>query len=104
MYAYDPVARDTFKHAILKELENNNYVLPFLHIIDEPFPNDPEIDAIMLLTEWKEFNGIDWAEVKKKYPKLRYVVDGRNALYSKRKEIWDLGINYIGVGVEPCVD
>ncbi len=102
VYAYDPVARETFKKSIEKQLERQSYALSKLNIVDDPFPDDWNMDAIMLFTEWPEFKDVDWRAVKGKYPKLKIVIDGRNALYDKRELFKELGVQYVGVGVKPC--
>ena len=54
------------------------------------------VDALVLLTEWKEFQSADWAKVKKSM-KGTFVFDGRNIL--PRVEIEALGLVYQGIGV-----
>lgn len=53
-------------------------------------------DVIFLVTEWGDFTNTDWAEIKKKSPNLRAVIDGRNLFY--RHEIEMSGINYDCIG------
>ncbi len=57
-----------------------------------------EADALLILTEWKEFASLDLSLVKKllKYP---IVLDGRN-LY-KPKEMAAAGLNYYSIGRAP---
>ena len=57
-----------------------------------------DADALLILTEWKEFAALDLALVKKllKYP---IVLDGRN-LYSP-KEMAAAGLNYYSIGRAP---
>ncbi|MBB5325529.1 UDPglucose 6-dehydrogenase [Anoxybacillus tepidamans] len=52
-------------------------------------------DAIVVATDWTEFQQLDWAEVKKQMNGT-FVLDARNCL--KRKEIEQCGLHYIGVG------
>ena len=53
-------------------------------------------DALVIVTEWKEFQSADWAKVKKSM-KGTFVFDGRNIL--PRVEIEALGLVYQGIGV-----
>ena len=52
-------------------------------------------DALVILTEWKEFRGVDLDQVKKKlsYP---LIIDGRN-IYDL-DEMKAMGFNYYSVG------
>lgn len=52
-------------------------------------------DAVVVATDWAEFQQLDWAEVKKQMNGT-VVLDARNCL--KRKEIEQCGLHYIGVG------
>lgn len=53
-------------------------------------------DAIVLVTEWKEFRMIDWEKIKKMANKNLVIIDGRN-LYD-RKELEQYGFTYEGIG------
>jgi UDPglucose 6-dehydrogenase len=52
-------------------------------------------DAAVLVTEWPEVVGLDWAEAAR-VMRTRLVVDGRNALDPER--LRDLGFAYEGIG------
>ena len=54
-----------------------------------------DADALMLVTEWKEFRLPSWAVIKKAM-RTPVLLDGRN-IYEK-KEIADLGFTYHGIG------
>lgn len=95
VYAYDPIAKATFKRSIEHELQNCQFALENLHLVDSKFDAD-DVDAIMLLTEWNEFRNIDWDFVRKKWPNCRFVMDGRN-IYN-RSDVEGHGLTYFGIG------
>lgn len=78
---YDPVAMDECKRRVgdLVEYATDMYDA----VLD--------VDALLLITEWKEFRVPSWGVLKKtmKYP---LVIDGRN-IYDK-KELSELGFHY----------
>ncbi len=53
-------------------------------------------DALLLVTEWKQFLGLDFKKIKS-LMRSPIVVDGRNAF--DRKELEKLGFKYFGMGV-----
>lgn len=52
-------------------------------------------DALLLLTEWKQFRLPDWNSVKEKMSS-HLVIDGRNIF--EKKELIDAGFDYFGIG------
>ena len=52
--------------------------------------------AIVLMTEWAEIVGADWAKVAECMVEPRFIFDGRNALDADRMK--DLGFQYFAVG------
>lgn len=56
-------------------------------------------NAIILVTEWRQFIDADWAAIKKKMKEPHIVLDGRNALSQDRMTA--LGFSYVGVGRSP---
>lgn len=95
VYAYDPIAMETFERLIRHEFRNLPYALNCLHLIKNKFDVE-NVDAIMLLTEWNEFRNVDWGNVSAAWPDCKYVFDGRN-IYD-RKTVESHGITYFGVG------
>lgn len=95
VYAYDPVAKDTFNSAISRDLASHPMALDNLHLVDDKFAAE-DVDAIILLTEWNDFRNLDWGFVKKKWPSCKYVFDGRN-IYDKTSVELN-GITYFGIG------
>ena len=68
--AYDPKAMDEAKHFYLKDVENISYV-------DSKYKVLERADALILLTEWKEFRSPDFNEIKYQL-KSPIIFDGRN--------------------------
>ena len=73
--AYDPKAIDTFKGEV--QSENICYVGSKYDVLDDA-------DALILITEWKEFRSLDLFELSKRL-KQKIIFDGRN-IYPKRIE------------------
>jgi len=68
--AYDPKAMEEAKDFYLKGLENVSYV-------NSKYKALENADAMILLTEWKEFRSPDFDEIKKQL-KTHVIFDGRN--------------------------
>lgn len=89
------------KGAIIKTydpqaMENAKMVLPRkVKYVKNVFSAVRNTDAIVLLTEWREFQQLDLSKVKK-LMKNPVIIDGRN-VYDP-SEIRKLGFTYIGVG------
>ena len=54
---YDPKAMDEAKHFYLKDVDGVSYV-------DSKYKTLKDADAMILLTEWKEFRSPDFDEIK----------------------------------------
>lgn len=83
--AYDPVAMDEFRHMHGDVAE---YVKDKYEALDNA-------DALVLLTEWKEFRLPSWTLIKR-LMKKPVIFDGRN-IYD-RKELENEGIEYYAIG------
>lgn len=68
--AYDPKAIDEAKKIYLREVENIEYYESKYNVLKEA-------EALILLTEWKEFRSPDFEEIKEKLKKP-IIFDGRN--------------------------
>ena len=68
--AYDPKAMDEAKHFYLKDTPNTSY-------FNSKYETLQNADAMILLTEWKEFRSPDFEELKKQL-KMPIIFDGRN--------------------------
>ena len=73
--AYDSKAIETFK----KELDDKN-----IEFTSSKYDALDDADALILITEWKEFRSLDLDELSKRL-KQKIIFDGRN-IYSKRIE------------------
>lgn len=87
--AFDPKATEQAKNCYLKGVCNIDYCSSkYAAIIDT--------DALILVTEWKEFKVPDFMEIKKRL-KTPIIFDGRNQ-YSAKK-MAEFGIEYYQIGV-----
>ena len=68
--AYDPKAIDEAKEHYLKGVQNITYVISKYEVLKDS-------DALVLLTEWKEFRSPDFDEIKAQL-KTPVIFDGRN--------------------------
>ena len=91
---FDPVAMEEAKRTIERTMQH----LPLANI---DYANDIydavlDADALLLVTEWKEFRMPNWTVVKRSM-KMSFVVDGRN-IYDP-KEVKDAGFDYEAIGM-----
>ena len=86
--AYDPKAINEAKEYYLKGVPNITYVLSKYDVLKDS-------DALVLLTEWKEFRSPDFEEIKAKL-KTPVIFDGRNQ-YNAFNLI-EKGFEYIQIG------
>ncbi len=88
--AYDPKAMEEAKNFWLKDVKNIEY-------FDNKYDALNGADAMILVTEWKEFRSPDFYEMQKRL-KSPIIFDGRNQ-YNKEK-LQELGFEYHQVGVK----
>ena len=81
---YDPIAEDEARHLI----RGVYFASDAMDAIDGA-------DAVVLVTEWDEFVGLDWAQVGERMAGT-LVLDGRNAL--DREAVAAAGLTYEGIG------
>ena len=86
--AYDPKAINEARHFYLKDLERVEYFESKYEVLDG-------VDALILLTEWKEFRSPDFEEIKKQL-KFPIIFDGRNQYIAYNLE--EKGIEYFRIG------
>ncbi len=86
MKLFDPAAMENAK----KEL-GNDYIT-YMESAENSFE---AVDAVIILTEWKEFASLDYEKLSSKM-KEKIVFDGRNLL--DPKEMKKLGYEYFGIG------
>ena len=89
--AYDPKARTEAKEYYLKDNENVSYV-------ESKYEALHEADALILITEWKEFRSPDFYEIRRLL-KTPVIFDGRNQYDARR--VRDYGVEYYQIGVQP---
>ncbi len=91
---YDPKSMEEAKAHYLKNLENITY-----------FPNKYDVlngaDAMVLVTEWKEFRSPDFYEMEERLKKA-VIFDGRNQYDSKKMKKY--GFTYYQIGVNEEVN
>lgn len=86
--AYDPKAMDEAKHFYLKDVNNVTYC-------NSKYETLRNADAMILLTEWKEFRSPDFEELKSQL-KQPIIFDGRNQYNDKK--IKEIGFEYYQIG------
>ena len=86
--AYDPKAINEAKEHYLKGAENITYVSSSYDVLKDS-------DALVLLTEWKEFRSPNFEEIKKRL-KTPVIFDGRNQYNTFRLE--EKGFEYHQIG------
>lgn len=93
--AHDPVALATAREALQNTLADIDAGLRQVTLMADPMAALEGADALLVLTEWKQFHNPDFARMREA---LRYplVLDGRN-LYDPVK-LQSLGIAYQGIG------
>ena len=85
MKAYDPVAMDEARRRLGDRIE----------YCDDMYEALEDADALMIVTEWKQFRLPNWNTVKNKM-KGAAVIDGRN-IYDRR-EVEGAGLDYFRIG------
>ncbi|NQV78658.1 MAG: UDP-glucose/GDP-mannose dehydrogenase family protein [Lutibacter sp.] len=86
--AYDPKAIEEAKEHYLKGVQNVTYA-------DSKYDVLQDSDAVVLLTEWKEFRSPDFEEIKKQL-KTPVIFDGRNQYIAYDLE--NKGLEYYRIG------
>ncbi len=62
----------------------------------DPYKAAKGADAILVMTDWKEYKSLDWAKLYKSMRKPALVFDARNCL--DRQALKDLGFNLLNIG------
>lgn len=91
--AYDPKAMNAARDVYLKDIEGITYC-------KNKYDALTGADALLLVTEWKEFRSPDFEEIKERL-KTPVIFDGRNqydAAYVSK-----YGIDYYPIGVQPSL-
>ncbi len=95
---YDPQARETGRKALLaKHVDSSKFI-----ICEKKYEVLDGSDALILLTEWKEFRTPDFTEIKNTL-KQPVIFDGKN-IYGRddllRATMEKLGFDYLGIGTK----
>lgn len=88
--AYDPQAMKTAKDFYLKDIDNIMYIKNKYDALDD-------VDALIVVTEWKEFQSPDFMEIADRM-KGDIIFDGRN-IY-KAKTVLNHNLKYYQIGVQ----
>ncbi|MCC6346460.1 MAG: UDP-glucose/GDP-mannose dehydrogenase family protein [Nitrospirales bacterium] len=87
--AYDPKAMEIAQRYYLKDFRNIEYAGSKYDALDDA-------DALLLITEWKEFRSPDFEEMMRRL-KSRIIFDGRNQY--NREKLCEMGFEYYQIGV-----
>ncbi|AZQ50463.1 UDP-glucose dehydrogenase family protein [Burkholderia cenocepacia] len=98
--AYDPVAVDEARRVFALDFGDDANALARLHLVDTQDAAVTGADALVIVTEWKEFRSPDFTRLKAEL-KAPVIFDGRN-LYEP-DAMAELGIDYYAIG-RPYVD
>jgi UDPglucose 6-dehydrogenase len=90
---FDPVAIPETKKTLKRNLTE---FVDQIHFAFDIYDAALESEALLLVTEWKEFRMPSWGVIRKAM-KNPLILDGRN-IYDK-KELQELGFTYEGIGV-----
>ena len=87
--AYDPQAMNMAKTFYLKDVE--------VEYINNKYDALNDVDALVIVTEWKEFQSPDFMEIAARM-KGNDIFDGRNIYKAKNSK--SHGLNYYQIGVQ----
>ncbi|WP_049018685.1 UDP binding domain-containing protein, partial [Burkholderia multivorans] len=93
--AYDPVALDEARRVFALDLGEGSDALARLQFVDTQDAAVIGADALVIVTEWKEFKSPDFTRLKAEL-KAPVIFDGRN-LYEP-DAMAELGIDYYAIG------
>jgi len=95
---YDPKVTETQIYADLdylntrSEEENRKRVT----VLNDPYEVCKDSHAVAVLTEWDEFENLDWKGIYKNMLKPAFLFDGRRLLERKKKE--EIGFEFYAIG------
>ena len=92
---FDPVAMKTAQETVKRSLSHLS--IENIYYATDVYDAALNADALLLVTEWKEFRMPNWRVIKKSMNKA-YVIDGRN-IYDPN-ELRELGFDYSAIGVK----
>lgn len=95
LLAHDPVATSEAQRALAADLGRPIADIPQLHFVDMPLDALHDVDALLVLTEWKCFHHPDFAAMARRM-RAPVVFDGRNLFDPAQMQ--ELGFVYQGIG------
>jgi UDPglucose 6-dehydrogenase len=95
IHAYDPVATHEAQRSLALDLSDRPELLQRLSYASNAADALPGADALLLVTEWKEFRGFNLSELKQALKQALFF-DGRNQ-YDPQAMVNE-GIEYFGIG------
>jgi UDPglucose 6-dehydrogenase len=63
---------------------------------DDPYDAIKGVQVTIIMTDWNEFQNLDWEKIYKSMENPKIIFDGKNFL--NQKLIQDLGFEYFAVG------
>jgi UDPglucose 6-dehydrogenase len=93
--AYDPIAGHEAMKALRQDLAGREHLLARFALADSDMQALEGADALMVLTEWKNFHNPDFDGMKS-VMRMPFILDGRN-LYNP-EALSELGMAYQGIG------
>jgi len=88
----DPYALENFRYE-LKEAAD------LIEFEPDPYKAAQEAHAIAVLTEWPEYNSLDYQAIFEGMVKPAFIFDGRNIL--DHKKLYEIGFNVLAIGKPP---
>jgi len=88
----DPYALENFRYE-LKEAAD------LIEFEPDPYKAAQEAHAIAVLTEWPEYNALDYQAIFEGMVKPAFIFDGRNIL--DHKKLYEIGFNVLAIGKPP---
>ncbi|MFC1656370.1 UDP-glucose dehydrogenase family protein [Patescibacteria group bacterium] len=80
-----------------RAMANAKQILPKINYCTDPYKAAKNVDAILVLAEWKEFKNLNFNKLQKMVRKS-HLFDGRNFL--DKNKIQKAGLKYFGVGLK----
>jgi UDPglucose 6-dehydrogenase len=93
--AHDPIAREQAQRALQEDLAREPHLLAGLRYVDKPMEALDGADALVLVTEWRNYRTLNLAALKRAM-RTPLVFDGRN-LYDPH-QFAAAGVACIGIG------
>lgn len=93
--AYDPIAAHEALMALRSDCAEEDHLLDQFELADNDMQALEGVDALMVMTEWKNFHNPDF-QAMKGLMRRSFILDGRN-LYNP-EALSELGIAYQGIG------